>query len=195
MAKLPKAVRLNAILSAAMQEFLEKGYYQTSIDSIAAKAGVTKGGLYHHFKSKDEVLLAANQKFGEPVGEMLQHMQTYERADEALNYFIRTYLSYWASHRRELYFFSLSMTKTLELTQLSDLHAQSSDVIIGLLAATYEKGIQQGFFIEHDARSSALALLSALNGSLAYITMDPRLTVAEVAGRFTFCFIHLLQPK
>lgn len=38
--------------------FLEKGYTATSIDQICEKVGVTKGGFFHHFASK-EVFAAA----------------------------------------------------------------------------------------------------------------------------------------
>jgi AcrR family transcriptional regulator len=44
------------ILTQAMRIFLEKGYHGTSIDDITHAAGVTKGALYWHFKSKEELL-------------------------------------------------------------------------------------------------------------------------------------------
>ena len=46
----------NRILRQAMKTFLEKGYHGSSIDDITAAAGVTKGALYWHFESKEEVL-------------------------------------------------------------------------------------------------------------------------------------------
>jgi AcrR family transcriptional regulator len=42
------ATRL-ALLSAARELFGEQGYAATSIEEVAARAGVTKGALYHHF--------------------------------------------------------------------------------------------------------------------------------------------------
>jgi AcrR family transcriptional regulator len=45
------------ILAAAGLEFMSKGYENTSVDDIAARANVAKGTFYYHFKSKDEVLL------------------------------------------------------------------------------------------------------------------------------------------
>jgi AcrR family transcriptional regulator len=44
------------ILIQAMRIFLEKGYHGTSIDDITQAAGVTKGALYWHFRSKEELL-------------------------------------------------------------------------------------------------------------------------------------------
>jgi AcrR family transcriptional regulator len=45
------ATRL-ALISAGRELFGERGYTATSIDDVAARAGVTKGALYHHFGGK-----------------------------------------------------------------------------------------------------------------------------------------------
>ncbi|HEY2596994.1 MAG TPA: helix-turn-helix domain-containing protein [Candidatus Dormibacteraeota bacterium] len=45
------ATRL-ALVSAARELFGQKGYAATSLDDVAAQAGVTKGALYHHFDGK-----------------------------------------------------------------------------------------------------------------------------------------------
>jgi AcrR family transcriptional regulator len=44
------------ILLAALRCFLEKGYHGTTIRSVAARAGVSVPGLYHHFRSKSVLL-------------------------------------------------------------------------------------------------------------------------------------------
>jgi AcrR family transcriptional regulator len=42
----------SAILEAAHQVFATDGYEATSVDKIAAQAGVAKGAIYHHFSTK-----------------------------------------------------------------------------------------------------------------------------------------------
>ena len=45
------------ILEAAQRLFLEKGYDNTTIQDIVDQlGGLTKGAVYHHFKSKEEIL-------------------------------------------------------------------------------------------------------------------------------------------
>lgn len=44
------------ILMAAFGLFAVHGYAQTSVDSIAAKAKISKGLIYHYFKSKQDIL-------------------------------------------------------------------------------------------------------------------------------------------
>ncbi len=46
------------ILLAAFKEIHLNGYQAASIQSIINQAGVTKGALYHHFKSKHELVMA-----------------------------------------------------------------------------------------------------------------------------------------
>ena len=50
-------LRKEEIFNAALFCFNQNGYYETSIDDIAAKAGITKGGIYHHFNSKKELFI------------------------------------------------------------------------------------------------------------------------------------------
>jgi AcrR family transcriptional regulator len=49
------AATVEAIAAAARKLFAQKGFESTSIDEIAARAGVAKGAVYHHFASKEEV--------------------------------------------------------------------------------------------------------------------------------------------
>lgn len=50
--------REQLILQAAEELFLEHGFYETSIDDIAARVGIAKGTVYLHFPSKEDLALA-----------------------------------------------------------------------------------------------------------------------------------------
>ena len=56
--KQPEAVR-RAILDTVQRIVCERGPAEVTIQSVAAGAGVTKGGVFHHFASKQELLRAA----------------------------------------------------------------------------------------------------------------------------------------
>jgi len=47
-----------AIEDAALELYMDQGYHATSMRQIADKAGLALGGIYNHFKSKDEIFEA-----------------------------------------------------------------------------------------------------------------------------------------
>ena len=59
----PKSVGTIArILEAAARLFVAKSYADVTINQIAEEAGLTKGAVYHHFPSKEDVYLAMMQR-------------------------------------------------------------------------------------------------------------------------------------
>jgi len=65
-----------ALVAAAREIFGDQGFADTSIDEIVARAGVTKGALYHHFHGKDDLFRV--------VFEQVQH----EVSDQAVAEFL-----------------------------------------------------------------------------------------------------------
>lgn len=57
-----EATRLQ-ILQTATRLFAEKGFADTSMNDIVAASGISKGGIYWHFKSKDEIIAAIYSQF------------------------------------------------------------------------------------------------------------------------------------
>ncbi|WP_238654346.1 TetR/AcrR family transcriptional regulator [Paenibacillus piscarius] len=73
---------INQILTVAHNLFMQKGYEQTSIqDIINELGGLTKGAIYHHFKSKEEILQAVTDHLFKDVDKMLSGV----RDDQRLN--------------------------------------------------------------------------------------------------------------
>ena len=52
-----KAESRSAILSASLELFAKRGFSATTTDEIARKAGVSKGLIFTHFRTKEEILL------------------------------------------------------------------------------------------------------------------------------------------
>lgn len=73
--KLPAGERREQLLKAAHELFLKKGYRATGTDEIARKAGVTKGALYFHFKSKEDILLTFVHEIIEGHMKALQELE------------------------------------------------------------------------------------------------------------------------
>jgi TetR/AcrR family transcriptional repressor of nem operon len=63
-----KLTAKNKLLDAALTIIREQGYAATSVDDLCSAAGVTKGAFFHHFKSKDELAVAAANYWSEMTG-------------------------------------------------------------------------------------------------------------------------------
>ena len=53
------------LLDAAMTVIRSKGFAATSVEELCQAAGVTKGAFFHHFRSKEDLGVAAAGHFGE----------------------------------------------------------------------------------------------------------------------------------
>lgn len=72
---------VNLILDVSAKLFVEKGYDETSIqDIIDHLGGLSKGAIYHHFKSKESILVAIFDR----MGEMTEHQMSVIRDDKNL---------------------------------------------------------------------------------------------------------------
>jgi AcrR family transcriptional regulator len=93
----------NRILNQAMRIFLEKGYHATSIDDITQAAGLTKGALYWHFKSKEDLLKKLIRKYEKGFLDNLIHAVTEVkgRASDKFEKYVR-FNSAFAYYNREL---------------------------------------------------------------------------------------------
>lgn len=56
------------ILDAAEELFMTRGYEQTTMQDIVDRlGGLTKGAVYHHFKSKEDILMAVFERANRPM--------------------------------------------------------------------------------------------------------------------------------
>lgn len=71
-----RPARINAresLLEGATDSIRNKGFAATAIDELCARAGVTKGAFFHHFKSKEALGIAVAERWGE-IGKQLTDM-------------------------------------------------------------------------------------------------------------------------
>ena len=64
---------IQRILDVSFKLFMEKGYETTSIQDILKElGGLTKGAIYHHFKSKEDILLAVSHRIYSETNAIMQ---------------------------------------------------------------------------------------------------------------------------
>jgi AcrR family transcriptional regulator len=81
--RIDKEQRQSEILDAAFKLFAKKGFGATTIDDIAKQAGVAKGLVLFHFKSKEEVFQAVVRRAIPPLSDKLE-MDDFESGADAV---------------------------------------------------------------------------------------------------------------
>ncbi|WP_280358572.1 TetR/AcrR family transcriptional regulator [Nocardia otitidiscaviarum] len=69
---MPVTATRDRILDALETLLLDKGMSQVTLENVAAAAGVSKGGLLYHFKSKDALLAGLVRRLGERADQQLE---------------------------------------------------------------------------------------------------------------------------
>ncbi|MEJ8574025.1 TetR/AcrR family transcriptional regulator [Microbaculum marinum] len=69
------------LLDAALSVIRTKGYSATTVDELCAAAGVTKGAFFHHFRSKEELGVAAAEYWSETTGALFAQAPYHDCAD------------------------------------------------------------------------------------------------------------------
>jgi AcrR family transcriptional regulator len=170
------AARREAILQAAATIFAEHGFAAATTDAIARAAGVSKGGLYWHFTSKDAILAALLQSIFDLELALLQTaLGAGGPAAERVRQLVDT-----------------SMTAVLQLPQVQvialefyALAARDTEVRIflqryyqryhALLAELFQQGFAGGEFHRGTPGEAAVALITQLEGLALVWAISPEL--------------------
>lgn len=154
------------ILRAAQRLFLSEGYALTSMEAIAAAAGISKGTLYNRFSSKNEL-------FRELVADRLKAWDAKapgkaERPDANLFDFLyrRGSLVIEAYRDKEIQAFAhLLSSEARHFPELyEDFRKNSADVLLDEITAEIERFGKEGGWPTTDARGVAQVFSNALNG-------------------------------
>ena len=174
------------ILQAAFNCFYRRGYNNTTMDEIAAESGTSKGTLYWHFESKDDLLESALRWFFESTlgPEALDQIGTIPTASDRLRILadstvgficqaegiFNLFLEFWAS----------SNNREQSANLWLDLLVEYRDVVIDVI----KEGVERGEFRAVDAEAVAWAFMATYDGLAAYVMLKPDLDLARIHGAF-----------
>src|SRR6185369_541104 len=88
-----KAQNHEKILSMASRSFREHGGDSSGIGKVMKQAGLTKGGFYRHFKSKDDLFVEAVARAFDEMGRRMSAVASSAPEGQALKAIIEHYLS------------------------------------------------------------------------------------------------------
>jgi AcrR family transcriptional regulator len=98
-ADLKQQKKIHAIAKIAAQLFSSKGFLETSVDDIAAFAKITKGGVYHYFGSKAEILyFICSTYVDSDLGGLEQSLSSISDSREKLKFIINHHINHYSTH-------------------------------------------------------------------------------------------------
>jgi len=152
------------LVATGRQAFGSAGYANTSMDDLTAKAGLTRGALYHHFGGKEGLLAAVVDQIDEEVDLRLQKMSA-------------TAPSLWEGFRRRCRaYLELSLEQEIRRIIMQDARAVLGDIspaaqrhCIASLQDMLEKLIEQGVIEQTDAQAVAHMLYGIITEASFWI--------------------------
>jgi len=172
--------RKNQILNAAFEVFVKKGYAKTTMDDIVVSSNLSKGALYHYYKSKKELFLS-----------LIDHWEIYtfkdfydkksqnKKASDILRFFGENVIN-TLNEKKHAYI------AEIEFRAMSNQDAEikkRSNVLYGKLLELFEKvvkkGIKENEFKDLDVRKTSMAFLAIFQSITWFVIADETAVSAD----------------
>jgi AcrR family transcriptional regulator len=174
-----------AVLQAARERFAEYGYAATSMAAVAELAGLTKGAIFHHFDSKEQLFLEVWRQLQIEMDLEARKAAVASRSPTdmyaAFLAGCRVYLD-WSTRRdyQRIVLVDGPAVLGMDRWRKLDFELGNENVSRGT-----EFLARKGFFPLELARPAAILLQSALNGAgFALSGRDPDITVGQAFETF-----------
>jgi AcrR family transcriptional regulator len=186
-------IKREALLTASVRLFNERGYHETSLADIARHLSVTKPALYYYISGKEEILLECQRRgtalFDKAIRAAQAHPGTgLERFRDFIGRYVAIVTTEFATclirsgpdalgpqGRAEILRGRRKLERTLE----------------GIL----QQGIEDGSIAPCDTRMSAFAIFGALHWLCFWYREGGALTAAEIGERMIELFTRGLEPR
>jgi len=183
------------IIDSAIKLFSARGFNAASVDDICVEAGVSKGGFYHHFESKQALFLALLDGWLQTIDNAIEASkdktvpETFMQMTKAFPYIFQTaneglpmFLEFWLQASRDPKILQASIAPYRRY------HKHFTSLI--------KKGVDEGSFVEVNPELASRMIVSTAMGLLLQSLLDPRGAKWEkVARDSTTMLVNSLLKK
>lgn len=181
------------ILDAALHEFSLGGYHGAILDSIALKAGVSKGAVYWHFENKRTLFLVVVQR---EMSRLMERLETLASEKDQpptarIEALVVTTLTYYAEHPEFCNLVKVFMLPggpglDEEMEAMARAEYRRARMMIDALL---QEGVERGELDPERVKSAAPMFVALADGLMSQWTVDPeavplRRVAPEVARAF-----------
>jgi len=157
------------ILEAARAVFAQQGYAQASMRHIARASGISVGGLYLHFRNKEDLYLTFMQDWMKRLNDRTQ--ESLERIDDpidAIRAFIVISIDFARGNREIIILQGRELGFTFGIDRKREFFRERRR----LIAEIVRKGIEKGAFRDCDADEAAKVIFNMLRGFIVSMVVD-----------------------
>jgi AcrR family transcriptional regulator len=188
----PAAERRAQILDAAMRCFGEQGYHVATMDDLARAAGLSKGSLYWHFRSKEDLLLGLFEAFSQDV------VVAFAELEESQAPVIEG-LAQIGSATIDRLGAALPLTRAwlefLSHAEARQRMARDYQQVRECLGRVLSRAVARGEIRAVHVEGTAAGFLAAVEGLLIQAFVDPAFDARVLWPRFFQAFIEGLAPQ
>src|SRR5699024_1729433 len=174
----------NKIIQTSLLLFEEKGFHGVSINEIVTTAGTSKGGFYHHFSSKDELLYVIHDIFITYAIENAKLAdRLYTKANERLQAIIKGFVGVLHLYKQHLTVFYQEATYLQ--TEYEEIIREKRDEFRLIIERVIEEGKAQGEFRkEIEVDIIAMAILGMVNWIHKWYDEEGEKSISQIADIF-----------
>jgi len=179
------------ILRAAARLFQQQGYDATSMNDVAAALKLSKGGLYHHFQSKDEILYNIMSHAMDITEErVINAVRRIENAEERLRTLIRLHIEVVLSEEDREITVMLHENHPLPPTLRRKINGRKKDYLhfVENLVADVQR--QRNSTSQVTPRAAAYALVGMINWIYQWYKPEGSLSGDALVRQYTDIFFR-----
>lgn len=186
--------RKDQLLAVSANLFKQKGYAATSMRDIASQLGLEAASIYHHVKSKEEILEILCFEMAHKLQTSLNEIKDiYFNAEDRLREAIKQhvlvitqYPEYSAVFIQDWKFLSENNRKKF-ITLRNEYESGFRNIV--------NDGIKENLFSNVDTKFAVLTILSALNWVIEWYKPNGKMSPIEIANKLSDFALQGLSKK
>lgn len=180
------------MLERAARLFAEKGYDAASMRDLAEEVAVRPSSLYHHFTGKDRILFEICYGFQQDFNlEVVPELRPQRHPEDAIRAAIRSHVLF-SNRNWPQVLVNMRERRSLPADQQNAINAlrrQYRDA----LAATIQRGCEQGVFAVPEPKLAAMAILDMVNGIAQWYRPRDRRDLERMAASYGDAAVALVR--
>jgi len=174
------------IAEAALRLILKFGFHSTTLDQVAAEAGVSKGLVSYYFSKKEELFLAVLERM---VDRLSQDLERCYRTDVSARERLRlNFMNLFGNEQRTRQYYTVVIDFLGEALREKTVRAYTHtiyDTVLTYIEWTVTDGIRAGEFAEVDAKETASLVVACMEGLiLQWLFSDDEM---DLDGAYRIC--------